>query len=193
MIGWHFTSGRVCAHDAQPIVVGETITVDPPLALCSRGLHASERILDALVYAPGSLCWRVELSGEILRGTDKLCAQHRRALWVVDAEAILWRFARWCSLQVAPFAWPDGAPEAVLRWLVLGDESARAAARAAARDAAWDAARAAARDAANRTLEAWIEAARETPAFDVRIHEHEVRDAVRPLVQRAWALGEVAR
>ena len=121
------------------------------LNLCHHGMHGSVNIIDALEYAPGPVLSWCEFGGEILSGSDKLCAEWRRPLWIIDATPILQEWARWCALQVAHL-WD--MPDIVREYLDTGDESKRdaagAAARCAAWDAAWDADRAAAR-AAQRT------------------------------------------
>jgi len=94
MIGWHFAANWKL-RDGQPLDVA-TYTVLPPLALGARGLHASERALDALRYAPpGMPCVvsRVELSGAIERDEDKVCASERRVLWAADCTDTLRAFA----------------------------------------------------------------------------------------------------
>ena len=147
-LGWWFSKEDVLPNDdGRPIAVGETheIEIPPPLMLCRRGLHFASSVLEALVYAPGNILWRVEVSGEILRDVDKGCAQRRTYLARLDAEAILWEFARWCARSLLHL-W--NAPQVVRDYLISGDESLRAAAWAAAEDAAWAAAWAAARDAA---------------------------------------------
>jgi hypothetical protein len=158
LLAWHFLPAdrRLRHGDGRVVEAGQVLSVpdlDRPLDLCSYGMHASICALDALQYAPGPIVCRVELSGEILRDDDKVCAQHRRVLWMADATGALRAFARACALDVIDH-WD--APDIVRRYLETGDESIRAAAwaaawaaaRAAARDAAWAAARAAARDAA---------------------------------------------
>ena len=147
ILAWHFTGDTM--RDGRPIPpVGEWLDYDGvrgPLKLCDAGLHASDDVLDALQYAPGHTLHRVELSGEIIRDTDKLCASRRRIIASVNAEPLLRAFARWCALQVAHL-W--NCPEVVQLYLATGDESIRAAAWAAASAAAWDAASGAAWDAA---------------------------------------------
>ena len=149
LIGWHFSTGKLGYGDGREIVIGKTHKVKGPLELCDRGLHAAERIIDALQYAPGPMVYKVRLHGEILRGDDKACATQRTYLAGFDATDILRLFTRQCALDVIHL-WD--APDVVKRYLETGDESLRAAARAAARGAAGaaarDAARAAARDAA---------------------------------------------
>ena len=72
LLAWHFsTSDRLCRFDGREIVAGKTLAVEPPLSRCYHGLHASVNILDACNYAPGSYIWRVELSGEVIKGDDK--------------------------------------------------------------------------------------------------------------------------
>ena len=145
LIGWHFSTGRLGYGDDREIVIGETHEVSGPLELCARGLHASEQILDALGYAPGSILCRVRLHGEILRGEDKACATRRTYLTKIDATGILREFARKCALDVIHL-WD--APNVVKQFLETGDYTLRAATWAAASDVAWDTARVVASDAA---------------------------------------------
>ncbi len=104
ILAWHFlkNDGSFCwSERKRKPKPGGIERVKPtrkrPLELCVFGLHASRDILDALVYAQGSLLRRVELSGEILEGTDKLCASERRELWRMDITNILHEFACWCA------------------------------------------------------------------------------------------------
>jgi hypothetical protein len=134
--------------DGREIRVGETLTVDVQPVLCECGLHASENILDALRYASGNVVCEVTLGGVIVVGADKVAAQERTVVRMLDSatgERVLRQFARWCALSVAHL-WD--MPAVVRQYLETGDESLRAAAEAAAEAAAWDAAGAAARDAA---------------------------------------------
>ena len=136
--GYWFAADTVLPHgDGRPVVVGEKLTIDPPLEMCARGLHAARHPSDALKYAPGSLLYRVELSGELIEDHDKLCASERTALAMIDATELLRAFARRQALSVIHL-WT--APEIVKQFLETGDENIRAAARDAARDAAWAAA-----------------------------------------------------
>ena len=163
ILAWHFLaeSGKMAYRDA-PVRAGKTYRCRGPILLCSSGLHASTRILDALNYAPGPICCRVEMGGTIRHGDDKLCATSRKVLAIADITTILHEFA--CdvaeqALAVAkvedPRLW--AAIEAKRKWLrgeITNEElvAAGAAARAAAWAAAWDvavgAAGAAARNAA---------------------------------------------
>ena len=145
LIGWHFSTGKLGYGDGREIIIGKTHKVKGPLELCACGLHASERIIDALQYAHGPMVYKVRLHGKILRGDDKACATQRTYLAGFDATDILRLFARKCALDVIHL-WD--APDVVKRYLETGDESLRAAAWAAAGAAAWAAARAAAGAAA---------------------------------------------
>jgi hypothetical protein len=153
--GWHFPQqNRTLAHSGEPVTPGATYRVAGPLALCAVGLHGSVRLIDALGYASGSILTRCSFSGEIVHGTDKLCATERTVLWIGDIAPVLHEAA--ChfaetALRVAkvtdPRSW--SAIEAKRKWL-RGEitDKELAAARDAARAAAWDAARAVAWDAA---------------------------------------------
>jgi hypothetical protein len=157
MLAWHFLrNDRKLNYPPYTLVeVGQKLTVEPPLELCFRGLHASKRALDALGYTPGPIACRVELSGEMLEGDDKVCATERTVLQMLDATNILHEFACWCAEQALlkereagrepdPRSW--AAIEAKRKWLrgEITDselEAARdAALAAAAQDVAWDAA-----------------------------------------------------
>ena len=181
ILAWHFTGDTM--RDGRPIPpVGEWLDYDGQrgaLALCEAGLHASDDVLDALQYAPGHTLHRVELSGEIIRDTDKLCASRRRIIASVNAEPLLRAFARWCALQVAHL-W--NCPEVVQLYLATGDESIRAAAWAAASAAAWDAAR----DAAWAATRAAASAATSAAAWAAA--SAAARDAARAATSAAaWA------
>ena len=160
---WHFLTQDGCLQygpdTATKVEVGQVLTAtERPIELCSYGLHASLKILDALQYAPGPILCRVKLSGELLYGADKLCATHREVLWIADITNLLHEFACWVGEQALlreqevgratdPRSW--AAIEAKRAWL-RGEitDSQLDAARDAAWDAAWDATWAAARDAA---------------------------------------------
>ncbi len=94
---WHWCGENMrTRYTDRRIVVGKTLTVKGPPLLCSRGLHASKNILDALQYAPGPILCRVELSGEIVTGSDKLAATKRKVLWCMDATPILRQWIKEC-------------------------------------------------------------------------------------------------
>ena len=157
VLAWHWTADTLRDGSAIP-PVGETLRHSGKLVICQSGFHASERLIDALGYAPGPTLHRVRCGGEIIRQDDKLCASERTIVWSHRvSDELLRSFARQQARSVLHL-WD--APEIVKRYLETGDESIRAAAMDAARaaawaaardaawDAAWDAARAAARDAA---------------------------------------------
>ena len=144
VLAWHFVNATL--RDGRPVPAdGVTLKHVGPLAPCESGLHASERLIDALQYAPGETLCRVQMGGTIRRETDKLVARQRTILWRIDATDVLRAFARRCALDVAHL-WD--MPPIVRRYLETGNESIRAAAW----DAAGAAARAAAWDAKNKTL-----------------------------------------
>ena len=153
MKAWYFSSEdrRLRHGDGREIRLGETHEVSGEIEMCKNGLHASKKAIDALYYAPGPIVYRVELSGEIKKGEDKLVAQKRTYLsGGIDVSEILRKFARMCALDVVDM-WE--APEVVIRYLKTGDKSIRvaawAAARTAAPDAVWNAALDPAPDAAS--------------------------------------------
>jgi len=85
LMAWHFLPAdlRLGNGDGREVRVGETLRHDGPLVLCESGLHASERILDALGYATGPVISRVRCGGEILRDTDKLVCRERTVEWML--------------------------------------------------------------------------------------------------------------
>jgi hypothetical protein len=154
-IMWHFCPvdadgvPRLGHGDGREVRVGETLTVDGVIELCEHGLHACERVMDALKYASSrsALC-RVTLGGTIMHDADKYVASERTVIAMLSAaetNALLRECARWCALQVIDL-WD--APPVVRDYLATGDESLRDAAWAAASAAAWAAASAAASAAA---------------------------------------------
>ena len=157
ILAWHFlTSDRLPEHGRRkrPLKVGDVMRVKGTPILCEHGLHASERILDALDYAPGPVVCRVEVSGAIVQGDDKLAGTRRKILGMGDIETLLHEWACDVAEDVCRRAEVLDARslEAIAckrRWLrgESTDEelaAAMAAAWGAARAAAWGAARAAA-------------------------------------------------
>ena len=161
-LAWHFLypGGLLRTGKAAP-PDGEWLKYDGPIVPCESGLHASERAIDALRYAPPEreivLC-RVELAGTIIEHgdpVDKLAASERCILWRLDGKTtdrVLCEFARWSAAQVLHL-W--NAPRVVRDYLGTGNEVLRGAAGVVADSAAWDvAAGAAARDAARAAASA---------------------------------------
>ena len=152
MKAWYFSNGdrRLRNGDGREIRIGETHAVSGDIELCSHGLHASKKLIDAIYYAPGNIVYRVEMWGKVEEGGDKVVAQKRTYLsGGIDVSETLRKFARMCALDVIDM-WE--APDIVIRYLKTGDKSIRDAAYgatlAAAPGDARDAAMAAALDAA---------------------------------------------
>ena len=156
MKAWHFVGDELRNGDAVP-EDGVKLVYSGRIKLCSSGLHASERIIDALAYARGATICRVECSGEMLVESDKLVCTERTILWRIDGKHLLSEFARKQALGVGHL-W--NIPDVVRRYLETGDENIRSAAQDAAwfatRDATWSATRAAAWAAAQAA--AWAAA-----------------------------------
>ena len=149
---WWFSNDKILPHgDGRRIRKGITHKIKGEVVPCKNGLHGSKKILDALTYAPGSIIWKVQLSGVVVaHNNDKLAASERTYLTNgVDTIETLREFSRKCALDVIHL-W--NAPDIIVQYLKTGNENLRDAARCAARDAAWaaarDVARCAARDAA---------------------------------------------
>ena len=142
---WWFGPDRLPHNDGRPVVAGETLTVNGPVVLCEHGLHGSTRILDALHYSKCCQLWRVEIGGDVLRGDDKLAGTERTALWCLDADSTLRRFAFLTALEILP----ANADQCIREYLELADRatddqraaayraSSRAAYRASSRAAYW--------------------------------------------------------
>ena len=156
-LAWHWTGDTLRDGRALP-AIGETLRYDGPIVICTSGLHASERILDALQYAPGPIVHRVKCSEREEWHKDKFVCRERTILWSHRCSDDLLRgFARAQARSVLHL-WD--APEIVRHYLEIGDENIRAAAGAAAwaaaGTAAWAAAGAAAWAAAG--VAAWAAA-----------------------------------
>jgi hypothetical protein len=153
---WHFLpADRRLAYDDKRLVrKGTKLTVPPPVKMCTRGLHASIRPIDALSFQRGPIICRVVVGGEIEHGDDKIVGTERTVLWWADATNTLHEFACWCAEKALKNANVTdercyAAIATKLRWL-KGEatdaelDAAESAARSAARSAAWSAARSAA-------------------------------------------------
>ena len=101
-LGWHFlrSDRKLRYEDSREVKAGEPLTVDVEPDLCQRGLHASERLKDALWYAPGWVCCRVVLSGDVVTGNDKMVGKSRTVLWMIDAKDVILRWALDCAKSV---------------------------------------------------------------------------------------------
>jgi hypothetical protein len=143
---WHFIKEDGTAHGGYVPPSDKQEKFSGEIQLCNSGLHASERIIDALQYANGSILRRVVCSGEVVRGADKLVCTQRKELWRIDATVILHEFACWTVEQaISLIDNPDPRSVAAIQakrdWLAgkitdIELDAARDAAWAAARDAA---------------------------------------------------------
>ena len=149
--GWWFGTidKKLLNGDGRKIIINRTHKVKGDIIPCQHGLHLSERIIDALKYAPGPVIYRVVGSGVVVphgSPVDKyVCSERTYIAGGIDMSDTLRLFARKCALDVVHL-WE--APKIVVRYLKTGDESIRDAAGAAAGAAAWAAAWAAAGAAA---------------------------------------------
>jgi hypothetical protein len=134
---WHFTNldCKLRFADGRKVVAGETLTVDCDPVLCKCGLHASERIIDALVNAPGLYVWSVDLGGKRIDGDDKSAAQSRTALWGYDAIDVILAWLRRVALDKIELNWATSKfgemPDVVMIFLRTGDKNIVAEADAA--------------------------------------------------------------
>src|SRR5512135_3300721 len=78
MLAYWFAAEPKLPHgDGRPVVLGETLWVEPPLKLCVHGLHWCEHAFDAMQYARGPLLYRVRPEGDFLIEDDKGCSLGR--------------------------------------------------------------------------------------------------------------------
>lgn len=151
--GWHFLSEDYRLRGGgKKVKAGDLITVKGPPVLCSRGLHGSRRVVDALRFAPGPILCRVVIGGEVIEGEDKLVGTERYVEWTLDATWLLHEFSCWCAERAliragvkTETSW--NAIAVKRRWLQgEATDEELAATRAAAWSATWavDAAKAAA-------------------------------------------------
>ena len=163
LLVWHFLRQNWETNSGSiKTKVGDTYHVEPPIKICSHGMHGSRKVLDALGHLAGPILTLCEVWGEFAEQSDKIVAEYRRPLWGKDISTELNEWAC-CNAEVALLVaeiedsrcWE--AIEAKRAWLrgeisdkelAAARDAARAAARDAARDAAWDSARDAAWDSA---------------------------------------------
>jgi hypothetical protein len=204
LLVWHFTTGTL--RDGSPLpALGVKLTMAGKIVPCEHGYHGSERIIDALEYAPGPVIHRAELSGEIVgHDGDKHVASERTYLWSLDqptGERILREFARKCALDVA-YLWQ--MPDVVRQYLETGKEKIRCraskaatAAASAAKTVAWGAwdANAAARAAVRYdwdTANAAASAAASAAALDASAAARAASAAARAAARYDWDTANAA-
>ena len=146
--------------DNREIIVGETHSVKGEIKICKNGLHASEKLIDALKCAPGCILYLVELSGDMDIGKDQVAAMSRKYLAEFDAADLLREFARKQALinihKAKKYFDSEEDFNIVLSWLNTGNLDLKESAEEAAWSAAWSAAesaRSAARSAAWSAVE----------------------------------------
>lgn len=136
MKAWYFSDAnkRLSYGDGRKIKTGITHKIDGTPVLCKRGLHGSERIIDALHYAPSAYLWLVQFGGEIVKGDNKCAAAERTYLAGFDATDMLREFARRQALinieKIKKYCTDDDYA-LIIRWLNTGDDSILDAANAA--------------------------------------------------------------
>ena len=198
MRAWYFAplGNRLRFGDNRPIRAGITHRIEGEPKICKHGLHGSIRVMDALAYAESSVLYRVELSGKMDHGDDKISAQSRRYLKRYEIDGLLKCFARRQALihieKIKPYT---GQFDLIVEYLETGREDLRDAARDASRAAAWDASRAAAEDAAWAAARAAAGAAAEAAARDAAraAAGAAVEDAARAAAwTSAWTAAEDA-
>lgn len=187
---WHFTSDRL--RDGRPIpAIGETLKHEGPVRICESGLHASERLTDALMYAPNLTLHAVYVADVVERHPDKLVARERTILatYHVDIRVVV-RFAIECAaLAFFAVGLEDDRLTAAAEHADRGDFEAALAAWAAA-DAA-NAARAAA-NAARAAADTAARAARAARAANAARAAARAANAAADAARAAWAAADAA-
>ena len=135
---WNFTADTL--RDGSPIPpIGEWLAHDGPVVICKSGLHASERLLDALQYTPGLTLHRVTCADVVDEQDDKLVCRRRR----IDAsrDVPMRAVVRLAIESACLAAWCAGLylPELLVALDAAdrGDWAAAGDAAGAAGDAAW--------------------------------------------------------
>ena len=189
LLVWHFLRQNWETNSGSiKTKVGDTYHVEPPIKICSHGLHGSRKVLDALGYSNGQILTLCEVWGEFDEQSDKIVAEYRRPLWGKDISPELNEWAC-CNAEVAlliaevedPRSWNViEAKRAWLRGEISDEELDTARAWAAAWDAAWNAALATARAAARARAAAWTaawDAARAAQQIDLESRMVEILPA----------------
>lgn len=108
-LGWHILPADMhlnAVHngDDRVVKIGKTLSVEGVISCCVHGLHACERAVDALSYAPDAriVFTRVESWGDIDEESNKYAARNRKVLWVVSSENTVRVVVQWaleCAKQ----------------------------------------------------------------------------------------------
>ena len=99
ILAWHFLRSDKCLgyEDGRKVVKGRKMKcdTDTPIKLCEFGMHASLKPLDALSFMQweNPIICRVEMSGDIIHGDNKLAAQERKVIAWCNANKVLRDFA----------------------------------------------------------------------------------------------------
>ena len=148
--------------------IGKWYEIKGELEMCQNGFHASEKILDAMLYVDLENLAEVEVQGRHLDRGDKQCWSKMRVIkawkWENKDSVALSIYAASLVLKNFEDKYPDDkrprqAIEAARRWLKNPTEKNRSAARSAAWSA-WSAAWSAAESAKSAKRSAAWSAAR---------------------------------
>jgi hypothetical protein len=114
--------------DERLAKIGITHSVKGELQLCHNGLHASEKIIDALDLATGSYLWLVSLSDEKIVDKNKVCARSRTYRAEFNADKMIRNFTRKQALinveLIKPFCTPRQY-DLTVEWLQAGRKELR--------------------------------------------------------------------
>ena len=178
--GWHLGASPTALSHAGGQYLAHVELAGPPV-LCIRGYHASAKALDCLSLGTGVYLSRRTLTGTVVVGRNKAAGSVCDRGPVVDATALLRRFAADCAARALRRERAAGRPPDPRSWGAVRVARRHAAGRAADaemaaaggaagaaawavadaghadRDAAWAAAWAAAGNAARDAERTWQE------------------------------------
>jgi hypothetical protein len=174
-LAWHFLKDdwRAASGDESAWTIGERREVAGPIRLCARGYLYCDHPSDALEFAVGHVCCRVEVEDGDVDYNGKGVSSWRRLIAGANVESELRLFAVECaeraltrereqgrephadSWRACEVARGYAMSEATADEMSAAESAARSAARSAAESAAWSAARSAAWSAAESAERDW--------------------------------------
>ena len=139
------SAGLNSYHGKKKWKIGKWYKCRGELEMCKNGLHASERVIDAMQYVPMECLAKVEVRGENIQGDNKQCYRKMKIVktwhWKKEDGVALAIYA--AELVIANFEkkYPDDdrprkAIQAAKKWLREPTEENQGAAESAARSAA---------------------------------------------------------
>lgn len=91
-------SCRLAFLDNRPVVIGESHSVEDDIVVGKNGLHGSEKLVDALLFAQYTNLYLVELSGDMAHTERASAARTRKYLAKCDCKWLLHNFIKQIAL-----------------------------------------------------------------------------------------------